>query len=156
MDKIILLKAATAAMNSSKDVCIETAKKLMERPDKMRDEMVDPDAWLEKAAQYAWGFGRPEGWGPSEDMYYPDCLPTGCGRQDMNCSDCKETRIKPEKAHTCGNCGKKRHDSRTRWCEKIDNVICNECCEALADGTCDCVHKPKEERHEIRVDDAKA
>ena len=89
-EKVRLLYAVAASMNSSKELCIKTALNLMERPDKP-NRRVEADGWLEKAAQYAWGFSRPEGWATvSDPMNSTNCGASGCGRQDINCADCKE------------------------------------------------------------------
>lgn len=34
----------------------------------------------------------------------------------------------------CEVCGKKKQDSRTHWCEKIDNFICDTCCTGECEG----------------------
>ena len=55
--KLELLAAASCAMNSSKELCMEDAKALAGR-----GNVVAATARLERAAQYAWGFNRPANW----------------------------------------------------------------------------------------------
>ncbi len=51
------VRNATASMESSKALCLDDAVRLFQigRED-------DANKRLEKAAQYAWGFNRPQGW----------------------------------------------------------------------------------------------
>jgi len=55
--KVEAVRAAVAAMNSSKELCASDAVHLWDRGD-----VVLALVRLEKAAQYAWGFNRPTGW----------------------------------------------------------------------------------------------
>ena len=56
-EKIAALEAATAVMDSSKQLCVSDARKLI-----AEGKLAAADQRLEKAAQYAWGHGRPDGW----------------------------------------------------------------------------------------------
>lgn len=50
------------------------------------------------------------------------------------------------KGYTCGECKEQRSDSRSHWCQRIDNVICTDCCakSAAEGGECEgCKHAPK-------------
>lgn len=55
--KCVAVMNATCNMNSSKELCIKDARQLY-----ASGQQEYADKRLEKAAQYAWGFGRPEGW----------------------------------------------------------------------------------------------
>lgn len=57
IERIEMLKKSQAEMESSKLLVINDAERLLERG---REE--DALRRLERAAQYAWGFWRPDGW----------------------------------------------------------------------------------------------
>jgi len=56
-EKIEAVEMAVAAMESSKALCLQDTKALI-----VKGDMEAANKRLEKAAQYAWGFGRPVGW----------------------------------------------------------------------------------------------
>lgn len=55
--KVAAVASAPAAMESSKQLCLNDAVRLFQTG--REDEACNR---LEKAAQYAWGFSRPAGW----------------------------------------------------------------------------------------------
>jgi hypothetical protein len=56
-EKLAHLVTAKCVMQSSKQLCLSDAKRLLKE-----GRIADAHDRLEKAARYAWGFNRPDGW----------------------------------------------------------------------------------------------